>query len=220
MLTYWKVDPSRVTGAADILSAWKSHSGVPGGSRARPSSRPRAAPPRSRPPGACRARGPMCSAAARALPGGARGRRAARDVRAARAPGRGGGEARAARPAACVLGPRARGVLPAPAAPPAGRPPREPLRWLPGPRGPPSRPGPRAGGAGLARTMNPEGAGEGALRPGMGSQQASANPPPGDALSPFRALSAAPLSALLPAPAPASWRQGAFPLARCGRRVQ
>lgn len=74
-----------------------------------PSPFPRAPPPRVRP-----ARGPMCSAAARALPAGARGRRAAPDVTAARAPGRGGGESARRRAGRVRPLPRLRRRPPAP----------------------------------------------------------------------------------------------------------
>lgn len=156
------------------------------------------------------ARGPMCSAAARALPGGARGRRAAVTSGRLALRAAGGGEARAARPAACVLGP-ARG----PPAPAARRPPRWPLRWLPRQHGPP-RAACRRGGPGPH--LGPGGRGGGRAPHRTGSPPASATPR--DALSPSPRSPPPQPRSLRASPPPASWRPGASPLARCGRRVR
>lgn len=182
-----------------------------------PSPFPRAPPPRVRP-----GRGPMCSAAARALPAGARGRRAAPDVTAARAPGRGGGES-ARLPAGRVRPLPGLGRRPPPCPPP-----REPLRPRPDQLRASSRGGPRAEAGRAWAAGGPDGAGEGAPRTALGvpgcvrtaAGEESARTRrwcPFTCARRFQLPSSPHFHTHTPTPLP--WRSGVFPLATCGRRV-
>lgn len=162
ILTYWKVDPSRVTGAANILPAWRSTRGLLAGTRAQPRSQPLAAPRNpgrpepSRPEGPC-ARRPHALCPLERWAGG-------RPVTSRRLALRAAGEGkRAPQGQPRASGPPVLRALQAPRRPALC--PLLPSACCPGHRALQS--GVQAGRAWAA--ASPERAGEGALRMGMGS---------------------------------------------------
>lgn len=166
------------------------------------------------------ARGPMCSASARALPAGAPGWRAARDVTAARArAARGGGGRGGARsPARRVRpGPGAPGSAGAPPLQPGPVPPAPPLRALPERRRPPS--GVQAGPPRAQRARSDSGRGSRGSRRPRG--RASPRPTPGGNAG-WRVPDAfrSPAPRAPPHPRRPAGSEGVAPLARWGRRVQ
>lgn len=208
-LTYWKVDPSRVTGTANILSTWKSTEGLPGGAGVHPRSRPLAAPCRS---GRSERPGPR----AHVLGGRTRSARWSAELAGVSVTSR-----------RLALGAAGEGKRAPPGRPRASRAPARPV--LPAPRSPAlcallpsagcrSRAGHRAADGRVQAGRALRAPGRACCAPGWGVLAAPAPTPRRCGLAcPGRFPQSCSLRA---SPPPASCKQGVFPLARWGRRVQ